>query len=413
MVKKLFPKARALQRIYEGPLGPYMDMFVTHLHENGFARPSIRDRIGIIARLSRWLEQSKLGIVNLNEKRVDEFILGRKRSGRLYHGERPTLYRLLGQLRFIGAVRGPEPKIITEGPLPQIERAFQKYLEKDRGLGRKTIVRYLPFVHRFLSECFRQIPVDLSKLRPNDITGFVLRHARDHSPQNAKQMVAALRGFLRSLRMHGEISTELASCVPPVADGRLAGVPKYLEQEQIKRILAACDRRTPCGRRDYAILLLLARLGLRAGEVTVLALEDIDWKAGELTIRGKGARESRLPLPNDVGEALVAYLKKGRPRCTSRRLFIRSYAPFTGLTNQLAVSAIVRRAFLRAGIQNPHKGAHVLRHSLATQMLKKGASLREIGAILRHQDPDTTAIYAKVDLTSLREVARPWPGSQS
>lgn len=413
MVNQFYSNPRTLQRIHEGPLGAYMDMFATYLHENGFARSSGRYRITVIAKLSRWLEQRKLGIGDLNEKRVNEFILGRKRSGRLRHGDAATLYRLLEQLRRIGAIGAPAPATVTEGPLDRIEHAFKQYLEEDRGLVEKTVERYLPFIHQFLLERFGQKPAKLSRLCANDVTGFVLRHARDNGPRSAKFMVTALRSFLRFLRMHGEISTDLAGCVPAVAEWRLATLPKSLEPEQVERILAACDRRTLCGKRDYAILLLLARLGLRAGEVVALTLEDIDWEAGELTIRGKGSRQNRLPLPSDVGRALVTYLKKGRPRRPSRRLFIRSCAPLTGFANQLAVGAIVRRAFFRAGICTPHKGAHVLRHSLANRMLKSGASLREIGAILRHQNPDTTAIYAKVDLASLREIARPWPGSQS
>ncbi len=413
MINQFYSNPRALQRVHEGPLGPYMDMFATYLHEKGYAQFTGHSQIRVIAKLSKWLEQRKLQIGDLDEKKIDEFILSRKHSGPLRHGEVAALYRSLEQLRRVGAIRAPAPAKVAEGPLDRIEGAFKKYLEQDRGLVRKTIERYLPFVHQFLLECFSQTPVTFSKLCANDVTGFVLRHARDHGPRSAKFMVSALRSFLRFLRMRGEISTELAACVPAVAEWRLATLPRSLEPEQVERLLESCDRRTLCGKRDYAILLLLARLGLRAGEVTTLTLEDIDWKAGELTIRGKGARQNRLPLPNDVGRALVTYLKKGRPRCLSRRFFIRSCAPLTGFANQLAVSAIVRRVFLRAGICTPHKGAHVLRHSLANRMLKRGASLREIGAILRHQHPDTTAIYAKVDLTSLREIAWPWPGSKS
>jgi integrase len=223
-------------------------------------------------------------------------------------------------------------------------------------------------------------------------------------------MVTALRAFLRYLWHDGATATDLTPCVPSVATWRFATLPKALRPGQVQQVLDACDRRTAQGRRDYAILLLLARLGLRAGEVVALQLEDIDWAAGCLTLRGKGGRRSPFPLPADVGAALVAYLRQGRPRCASRQVFIRQRAPWIGFANWLAISALVARALARAGIAAPHTGAHVFRHSLATAMLRAGASLAEIGELLRHRSPQTTMIYAKVDLDALRGLACPWPG---
>jgi site-specific recombinase XerD len=221
---------------------------------------------------------------------------------------------------------------------------------------------------------------------------------------------SALRSFLGFLYLQGQLATPLAASVPTVATWRLSELPQFLEPEQVQQIVQSCDRNSPCGRRDYAALLLLARLGLRAGEVVHLCLEDINWACGEVFIRGKSSREERLPLPSDVGRALAIYLQKDRPTCSSRRVFIRMKAPYVGFSTSVAVCDIVRRALQRAHLQPGRKGAHLLRHFLATQMLRGGASLTQIGQILRHQLPQTTEIYAKVDLTTLRAVAQPWPG---
>jgi len=223
-------------------------------------------------------------------------------------------------------------------------------------------------------------------------------------------MVSGLRSFLRYLRHQGLIAIDLAACVPTIASWRLSTLPKFLSPDQVRQVLGGCDRRTHIGRRDYAILMLLAHLGLRAGEIVVLTLDDLHWDAGAITVRGKGRQQARLPLPHQVGQALVSYLKEGRPRCSGRRVFIRGRAPRRGLAHASTVSTVVRRALERAGVSSERKGAHLFRHSLATNMLRRGASLTEIGQLLRHRGADTTSIYAKVDLTSLRPLALSWPG---
>ena len=233
------------------------------------------------------------------------------------------------------------------------------------------------------------------------------------TPKRAQLMVSALRSFFRFLLQRGEIATDLAACVPAVADWRLSTVPKYLSAEEIERLLSSCDQGTGVGRRDHAILLLMARLGLRAGEVVSMELDDIDWRAGKIAVRGKGQQHDRLPLLQDVGEALTTYLRRGRPRVPTRRLFIRVRAPLRGFAGPVAISCIVRRAIQRADLRMLGKGvaAHLLRHSLATGLLREGASMAEIGELLRHRTPATTEIYAKVDIRSLRCLAQPWPGS--
>jgi site-specific recombinase XerD len=223
-------------------------------------------------------------------------------------------------------------------------------------------------------------------------------------------MTTAFRSFFSFLFQSGELQADLAVSVPTVADWRLSTVPKHLRPEEVRRLLGVCDRKTSAGRRDYAILLLLARLGLRAGEVVSLDLDDIDWRAGEILIRGKGLLHDRMPLPVDVGEALTAYLRMDRPRCQTRRAFVCMKAPRSGFGGPSTVSTIVRRALDRAGLHPALKGAHVLRHSLATTMLCSGASMSEIGEVLRHRVPSTTEIYAKLDFDALRSLAHPWPG---
>jgi integrase len=263
---------------------------------------------------------------------------------------------------------------------------------------------------RFLTNAFGGKTVQLDQLAVGDITRFVLSERATFSPKRVQLTATALRSFLGFLYLRGQLSAPLAASVPAVATWRLSDVPQFLEPEQVQQILRSCQQHTPCGRRDYATLLLLARLGLRAGEVVHLCLEDINWSAGEVLIRGKSAREDRLPLPPDVGRALATYLQKDRPSCSCRRVFIRMKAPHVGFSSSVAICDIVRRALRRGRLQPARKGAHLLRHSLATQMLRAGASLTQIGQILRHQLPQTTELYAKVDLTALRALAQPWPG---
>ncbi|HYA44362.1 MAG TPA: site-specific integrase [Acidimicrobiales bacterium] len=292
----------------------------------------------------------------------------------------------------------------------RVEQAFARYLAQERGLASATLANYMPVVRQFLQERFRGGRLRLAALRAGDVTRFVQRHAHDHSPGHSKVLLTALRAFLRYLCHCGATATDLAPCVPSVPTWMYATLPKGLRPDPVEQVLAACDRQSPRGRRDYAILLLLARLGLRAGEVAALRLEDIDWVAGHLTLCGKGGRWSQFPLPADVGAALAAYLRQDRPRCASRQVFIRQYAPRVGFANWLAISALVRRTLARAGIAAPRSGAHVFRHSLASAMLRVGASLAEIGELLRHRSPQTTRLYAKVDLGALRGLACPWPG---
>jgi site-specific recombinase XerD len=281
---------------------------------------------------------------------------------------------------------------------------------QERGLSPLTLLNYVPVVEQFLAERFHNKAPNFAMLRATHVTGFVMRHAHQLSPVRAGLMVTALRSFFRYLRHSGAIATDLAGCVPTVPNWSLSTLPRFLPAAMVERILKCCDRKTPVGRRNHAILLLLARLGVRAGEVVGLSLDDIDWSTGQITIRGKGGKSAQLPLAADVGAALAAYLRHDRPRSATRSVFLRHRAPLVGLGNSSTISSLVRRALKHAGVESAHTGAHVLRHSLATSLLRQGGSLDEIGELLRHQSPNTTAIYAKVDVTSLHTLALPWPG---
>jgi len=284
------------------------------------------------------------------------------------------------------------------------------YLLEERGLTQATVVNNAGFINQFLSARFRKEQLSLSQLRAPDVTRFVRHQAHKLSPGRAQLLVTALRSFLHYLLHQGKIKTDLAVCVPTVARWSFSMLPKFLPACSVEKVLARSDRRSPIGRRDYAILLLLARLGLRACEVVALNLEDIDWENARITIRAKGGRWNQLPLPRDVGEALALYLRHGRPSCFSRRVFIRDKAPLREFAGSQSICTVVRGALDRAGVESARKGAHLFRHSLATSMIRQGASLDEIGELLRHRSPNTTAIYAKVDLPALRPLALPWPG---
>ena len=346
---------------------------------------------------------------DLDEQVVSEFLAYRRRNGLSRCEAPPALRALLSQLRTAGIIRCA-PRL-EESPFHAIEQRFAQYLTQERGLATRTIDTYLPLARTFLSERFDSKPIALDELTPRDIAGFIERHANRVSPRRAQLITTALRSFFRFLHERGEIPTDLAASVLTVANWRLSDLPKFLEPEHVERLLGSCNRSAPTGRRDYAVLLLLARLGLRAGEVVHMTLDDIDWENGEITVRGKSLRRDRLPIPKDVGEALAGYLCH-RPRCSSRRVFLRIKAPRQGFASSVAIRDIVKRALARAGIHSRRKGSHLLRHSLAVTMLRGGASLAEIGEILRHELPSTTEIYAKVDVAALRALALPWKGGE-
>jgi site-specific recombinase XerD len=409
MIDQLFTLPSTIKRLRQGPLSVHLDAYAAARAQHGYARHSIRTQVVVIADFSRWLQHKHISLQDLDDKAVDRFLQHHPRPKR---GDAGILSRFLAGLRQTGVVeQHQEPP--AKHPQQKVTHQFQRYLLQERGLSTATVQYYVPFIDQFLSERFRNnTPLKLSKLRAADLIGFVQSHAHRLSSGRVKLLVTALRSFFRYLRYRGEISLDLAACVPTVPKWSKSTLPKFLPPGTVQRVLSHCDRRTPLGRRDYAILLLLARLGLRAGEVVALNLEDLDWEAGQMTVRGKGGRSTPMPLPADVGEAIAAYLRHGRPRCSSRRVFIRARAPLVGFANSLAICSLVRQALQRAGVASARKGAHLFRHTLACDLLRQGCSLDEIGELLRHQSPNTTAIYAKVDLAALHSLALPWPGDK-
>jgi site-specific recombinase XerD len=409
VINQLFTFSNTIERLRQGPLNEHLDAYATAVAAQGYGRHSIREQIVVIADFSRWLEQKRIDVQVLDSKVVDRFLRLRRRQDRVRRGDPKALDRLLTMLRQIGVAK-PEQTPVADNAQTRIVAEFQRYLLQERGLSPLTLLNYVPVVEQFMAERFHNRPPNFALLRARQVTGFVMRHARQLSPVRAGLMVTALRSFLRYLRHHGAIATDLAGCVPTVPNWSLSTLPRFLPAATVERILECCDRTTSVGRRNHAILLLLARLGIRAGEVVGLSLDDIDWSTGRITIRGKGGKSAPLPLADDVGAALAAYLRHDRPRSASRSVFLRHRAPLVGFGNSSTISSLVRRALKHAGVESAHTGAHVLRHSLATSLLRQGGSLDEIGELLRHQSPNTTAIYAKVDVTALHTLALPWPG---
>jgi len=397
---------RTIEALRSEPLASPLEAYARRLREDGYGTHSGFVQLRLLGCFNRWLHRKELTSVDVDAATVEQYLRGRAQSRRLRRGDSAALYRLLTMLRLA------ESGVIAPPPTP-VEAAlghFQQYLRQERSLSESTVINYTPVARSFLSERFPKGALHFQQITAADITAFVQRQAVKVTSKRAPLVVTALRSFLRYLFLRGIVAVDLATCVPTIATWSLSNVPRFLAGEQIQKILGSCDRETAIGKRDYALLLLLARLGLRAGEVVALALDDFDWEAGLVTVRGKGKRMAQMPLPSEVGTAIADYLSTGRPRCSSRRVFIRAKAPLTGFANSVAICSLVDRALHRAGVESEYRGSHVFRHSLATVMLNNGASLPEIGDLLRHRRPDTTRIYAKVDLVSLRSIALPWPG---
>jgi len=388
-----------------GPLSPYINAYLVRIKEQGYAVGSINEQLRVLKRFGRWLKRKGHEVAGLNEGITRDF-LGRIKRSYSDGYATPALRRLLSVLRQIGAA--PEAETAPPSPTEQLTCSYGRFLLQERNLAAQSVKRLRSVAGRFLAETFGADPLNLSRLTAPDVTAFVQQQAPRH-PSSCRNLVGGTRSFLRYLHYKGLVHTDLSLAVPKVANWALSTLPKHLPAVQVQKVLRDCDRTTGLGRRNYAILLLLARLGLRAGEVVRLDLEDIDWENARIKVCGKGQQWAQLPLPADAARAIGSYLRRDRPRCACRRVFIRHHAPIQGL-HRNSIANIVRDALANAGIVSARKGGHLLRHSLATEMLRRGASIDEIGEVLRHKCPESTAIYAKVDLKSLRALALPWPG---
>lgn len=409
-MNQFFKNPQTRLHMHEGPLGKYIDCYAAELRAEGYAQQSAELQIRLVADFSQWLAKHRISAPQITTEHLQPYLRSRARYRRPGRSDLAALKRLLNLLLRHGVI--PEPSLPAATPAEQLEDEFRLYLRKERALASATLTYYTSFVGEFLADRFGTGPVDLPSLSAADVTGFVQRRAASIHSKRVQLMTTALRSFLRFARYRGDLSTDLAACVPSVANWSQSTLPRALPPGQAELLLASCNRRTAVGRRDCAILLLLARLGLRAGEVTTLTLEDLDWGAGLITVQGKGGRRTQIPLPQEVGEAIANYLRNGRPRAASRCVFLRGRAPARSFRGPQAIGSVVKHALARAGIDSPRKGAHQFRHSLASQMLRQGASLAEIGEVLRHRSPQTTAVYAKVDLTSLATLALAWPGGE-
>ncbi len=409
MIKPFRLHPQNLRPLEAGPLAPHLVSFAALLAQQRYSHVTGWNKLRLVAALSRWMNQEKLQLQELNERCVAKFLEWRWRHCVYHSGDKCTPVLLLQHLRQLDVIPPPTPVLLT--PIDLIERDYGHHLRQERSFMSASVGHYLTVARRFLWHRFRDGKIHLKALCTKDVSDFVLKDSAIRGRRSAQLMTSVLRSFLNYLFQQGKTVTNLATAIPATAGGRLSELPRYLETAEVKKLLRSCDRRQKVGRRDYAILVLLARLGLRASEVANLELDDIDWTAGELVIRGKGNRVDRMPLLQDVGTAMADYLKKGRPRCSTRRVFVHCKAPYAGFSSPPnAVSGIVRRTLARAGLNPLNHGAHLLRHSLATNLLRSGASLTQIGQVLRHQQVQTTEIYAKVDVNALRALAQPWPG---
>jgi integrase/recombinase XerD len=384
--------------VVTGPLAEYEAAFRVHLARLGYAPRSVRSLVKGMARASRWLGDRGLVASGLTPPVAADLEAGLPGTG-------PVLRFLRG----IGEVP-LEDSGTDAAPAEVLVAEFRRWLAGERGLSAATVACYGKQARTFLACLPGPLDAALRRLDAGQVTSFMLGYCRGRNPESAKAMVTAVRALLRFLHVAGHVPIPLAAAVPAVAGWRLASLPRGLDAEVVKRLLGSCDRGTAVGRRDYAILLMLARLGLRGAEAAGLELGDVDWRAGEVAIRGKGNRVERLPLPAEVGEALAGYLMAGRPRCDAVAVFCTARAPYRRLS-AAGIRGIMGQACRRAGLDRV--GAHRLRHSLATQMLRAGASLPEVGQVLRHRSQLATSAYAKIDENALRVLARPWLGGGS
>lgn len=389
-----------------GQLGPHVEGYRAWLAHRGYTPQTIRNMLAGLGQAGRWMSREGLAPADLDEEAMAAFAASRQAAGQRRALGPRAMKPLLGYLREAGVTPAVKP---AQTPLEEMLADYRTWLARERGLAAATVLRYENTARRFL----RQQAMAGGELRPAGLTGadvnaFLLRECGRVSAGSAKGRVAELRAVLRFLYLQGLTPLRLGTAVPPVGGWRLAALPPTMTAADVQLLLDGCDRGTDVGVRDFAIMMLVARLGLRSVEVARLELRDVDWRAGELVVRGKARRQDRLPLPADVGEALAGYLARGRVPAGARRLFLTCTAPRGPIRADL-VGDVVERACRRAGL--PRVGPHRLRHALAAELLRRGAGLAAISQVLRHQDLATTALYAKVDLAALRQVAQPWPGT--
>jgi site-specific recombinase XerD len=415
MLDRFFPDRRVLERLRRSDLGISLDDFAAYLEKRGHTFEVIQEYVRASAHLARWLRGAGLRVAMLGEDGVRHFLDDHKagcrcpvQSGKNFSHLRPGAGQLLRFLREHGLIP-PKAKPQSE-PADSVLTTFDLYLRTTCGMAPRTCSDYGKQVRQFLQVTYPDGQVDLSRITPSDLRHYVADRSARRRPETVKKTATALRSFVRSLQLQGLCDARLLEAVPSTPGWKLARLPKPLTDREVSLLLGSFDSRSGLGRRDRAIALCLVRLGMRAGEVAQLCLEDFDWRAGTVRITAaKRRRPHILPLPLDVGRAVVAYLRRGRPSTSSRRLFVQHFPPVGEPIRANVIANAIRRAQVRAGLEGPSRGTHVLRQTAASRLLNAGASLKEIADLLGHRHIDTTTIYTKVDLRRLTEVALPWP----
>lgn len=409
-MKYLINNQVVLSQIPLGPLAAHIGSFADFISAQGYALYSTRRQVRLAANFSEWLNLKGIELHRISSDHPKRYLRDRARQAKPCLGDAAALTHLIDFLRGEGVIPAEEVSAPQLTPAEYLTQAYGQHLREARALVEATIVNYVPFISHFLEERFGDGPVTLSDLSARDVVSFVQRQAPQLHRKRAKLMTSALRSFLKYAHYRGEVLLDLAAAVPVVPNWSMPSIPRAISPDQAKQLLDSIDQHSAIGRRDYAILLLLARLGLRSSEVAFLELDAIDWNAGTFNVRTKSGMRNEFPLPFAVGKAIAAYLRNGRPMSACRRVFLRAKAPICGFRDASAIGSIVRHALKHAGIKAATYGTHQFRHGLATEMLRQGASLSEIGDVLGHRHPQTTMIYTKVDLEALRTLALPWPG---
>lgn len=392
----------------EGPLVAFVDGLRDDLTRRGYTRNGVRPQLALMGQLNRWLAREGRGVGELTPALAERFLSEQRRSGRRRVPTLRSLAPLFGYLR--GQQVLPAETSAEGTALDELIARYRRHLIGDRDLAPTTVLRYERMARRFLARraSERGGEIGAEGLGADEVRTYLRECSAHLVITSTKREAADLRALLRFLYRDGLAAIDLGVAIPPVAGWRDTRLPATLDAADVGTVLASCDRSTATGRRDFTVLILLARLGLRAGEVVALQLSDIDWQAGEIVVHGKARRVERLPLTVDVGEAIAGYLREGRPHCDSRRLILTRQAPFRAI-HPSSITTLVYRACRRAGLAPV--GAHRLRHALASEMLRRGGNLLEISQVLRHRDLATTFLYAKVDHEALRAVAGAWPGA--
>lgn len=388
-----------------GDLAQHLDGFMLELEALGYTKLTVLAYAMSVAHFATWARANDLAIRALNDQAVSDFSShrcccpGGRRWHRISAKYARRVRRFVRYLERQGAV-----ELVERPPKPSLPE-FRAWLAHHRGASTRTIEKYERDILDVLPP-----GAETSIFTAAHVRQLVLAQARRHSRAQTRCVVSALRIYLRFLASEGRCPPGLDRAIPKIPQWRLSALPRYLPQGEVDRVITSCNIQTAVGIRDRAVLLLLARLGLRGGDIVKMRIDDIDWQQSTVRVCGKGRREVRLPLPQDAGDAVLTYLTNARPRVALDQLFLCMQAPYRPMPNSGIVSAIVSAALRRAGILNPpSRGANLLRHSAATAMLRTGASLDAVSSMLRHRSMDMTAHYAKVDLAMLQHVVQPWP----